>query len=206
MEPKTIPPLETVVILVRHAEKLVWEQGLCPEDHKLAKAAYVDDHQLSSKGWERAHALVPYFQHRGEMGEILQSFPLGGIIGQDVDLGPEPFGQSERCLQTVEPLSQATGIPITRFIKRDFAEAIEAVRARAEWKGRSVVVSWAHQMLRDWALALGVDPAEIPGKWPGKRYDLTWVIVPGAGADGRPQLRQYCQRLLYGDSDKILTL
>lgn len=73
----------TTVIIIRHAEKLDWRGGTEPSAE--SRAAYVDNHKLSPKGYERAHALVGYFTNRREMVEILEKRPLACIIAQDVD-------------------------------------------------------------------------------------------------------------------------
>ncbi|KAI9335121.1 hypothetical protein BDR26DRAFT_866206 [Obelidium mucronatum] len=92
-----IPP---TFLLIRHAEKLTWPTGISPGP--LAKLNYEDDHQLSSKGLERSHALVGYFLHRQEMLDIYAKAPLAAIVCQGVN--PTGKGKSERPKQTIYPL------------------------------------------------------------------------------------------------------
>ncbi|KAJ3299986.1 hypothetical protein HK104_005479 [Borealophlyctis nickersoniae] len=199
-----VPALETTVILLRHAEKLPWHQGLAPR--KEIKATYVDDHVLSCKGQERAHALVGYFNHREEMQSIFRAAPLAAIIAQDVDTTPTPWGRSERPKQTVAPLASllsAKGVEFITKTKKQAAEVLEEIRS-GRWRGRTVIVSWAHQQLPELAIALGVKREKVPAHWPGKRFDVTWVVEPQA--TGPPSFRQYAQRLMYGDKDTVLDL
>lgn len=84
----------TTILLLRHAEKLHWPSGLAP---KISKSDFVDNHLLSGKGCERAHALVGYFLHRAEMKELFSLFPLKAVIAQDVD-DIENWGRSLRVI------------------------------------------------------------------------------------------------------------
>ena len=61
--------MKTTVILIRHAEKLEWIYGLEPSAQ--AREEYQDNHKLSPKGYERAHALVGYFTSRKEMVDLV---------------------------------------------------------------------------------------------------------------------------------------
>ncbi|KAI9341022.1 hypothetical protein DFJ73DRAFT_627845 [Zopfochytrium polystomum] len=96
-----------VVILLRHAEKLDWHHGLAPENEKRAKASYVDNHQLSAKGVERAYALVPYFLQRPEFVRLFQMAPIAAVIAQGVGGIDVGRGRSERPRQTLWPLAAA---------------------------------------------------------------------------------------------------
>ncbi|KAJ3090447.1 hypothetical protein HK102_003699 [Quaeritorhiza haematococci] len=91
------PQLKTAVILIRHGEKLDWtpegkpphaldQSSVRASSYKQVKSSYVDNGLLSAKGWERSHALVPYFSFRTEMRGIFDRYPLAAIIAQDVDL------------------------------------------------------------------------------------------------------------------------
>ncbi|KAJ3396180.1 hypothetical protein HDU92_003852 [Lobulomyces angularis] len=90
------------IIEYEEPDVLNWTEGVKPEVN--ATANYIDNHILSVKGFDRAHALVSYFLHREEMRQLFADRPLAGIFAQDVDLTPDPWGQSERPKQTVEPL------------------------------------------------------------------------------------------------------
>ncbi len=79
------------ILLLRHAEKHHWPSGLATG----TKSDFIDNHLLSGKGCERAHALVGYFMHRAEMKTIFASNPLKAVIAQDIDL-VEKWGLSLR--------------------------------------------------------------------------------------------------------------
>ncbi|KAJ3035266.1 hypothetical protein HDV00_004126 [Rhizophlyctis rosea] len=200
-------PLQTTVIIIRHAEKLPWHQGLAPA--QSVKAAYIDNHVLSSKGQERAWALVGYFTHREEMTSLFSTHPLAALIAQEVDTSPSAWGRSERPKQTIAPLasvlsSKSLSLEYITRTKSQMNTVISDILSN-KWRGKSVIVSWAHQQVPDLVRALGVEEGSIPGKWPGKRFDVTWVVRPGEGG-GKPRLEQFAQRLMYGDLDSVIAL
>lgn len=86
--------IHTTILLLRHAEKHYWPSGFAPN---VNKTHYVDNHLLSAKGCERAHALVGFFLHRNDMKELFESNPLKVVIAQDVDK-VEAWGLSLRVL------------------------------------------------------------------------------------------------------------
>ncbi|KAJ3060065.1 hypothetical protein HDU98_003914 [Podochytrium sp. JEL0797] len=210
-------------ILIRHAEKLTWDHGAAPGSQ--AKLMYIDDHQLSSKGLERSHALVGYFLHRKEILDIYAANgPLAAIVCQGVNASGK--GKSERPKQTIYPLYEQISLsahalsaakttggmglqsdtyhPSKRSVTQK-VELLEYTKAQfasmvhrlksSEFAGKTVIVSWSHQTLPHLAVALGVPAGQVPGKW-GKRFDLTWVVRGG-------ELRQMAQRLLFGDEEGV---
>ncbi|KAI8585812.1 hypothetical protein BDZ88DRAFT_445182 [Geranomyces variabilis] len=193
----------TTVLLIRHAEKLPWDSGLAPP--KAVKAAYVDTHLLSCKGYERAQALVAYFQHRSEITALLDARPWGAVFAQDVDVDGG-WGKSERPRETVDPLMRSPHMSQTPFIlykKSDAAYMMRQILA-GKYAGRTVLVSWCHQMLPQLARDLGVPASDVP-EWDKKRFDMTWVVdVTVANGEAKAALRQFPQRLLYGDSDATM--
>ncbi|RKO88577.1 hypothetical protein BDK51DRAFT_32189 [Blyttiomyces helicus] len=193
---------DVTVILIRHAEKLTWHNGVAPS--KEMKALYIDNHILSAKGYERAHALVGYFNHREEIQALFRRRPLAAIIAQDVDRTPDAWGRSERPRETVEPLAThlaPRGVVFLTYTKKQLPQVLSSIR---EFKGRTVIVSWAHQQIPDLTVALGVPAAQVPQHWPGKRFDVTWVVEPGSGTPAT--FVQYPQRLLFGDKDSVIDL
>ncbi|KAL2918522.1 hypothetical protein HK105_201923 [Polyrhizophydium stewartii] len=196
----------TTVILIRHAEKLTWNRGQVPGED--AKALYVDNHLLSAKGYERAQALVGYFLNRAEVVELQERRPLGAVIAQAVDSGPDGWGRSRRPLETVEPLVRAWNaqpnarpLPLLEFCKKDWQALLEAIKG-GQFEGQTVIVSWSHQQLPQLATGLGVPEQLVPRKWKGERFDVTWVVELSDGA--APTFKQFPQRLLYGDGDRII--
>ncbi|RKP03987.1 hypothetical protein CXG81DRAFT_8854 [Caulochytrium protostelioides] len=216
----------TTFIIVRHGEKLTWPDGKAPS--RGAKKRYVDDTLLSAKGHERAFALVGYFLHRKEMTDLLKDRPLTTIIAQASDPRPNAAGKSQRPYQTIAPLLAAltaaaqtlpvspapfghasaatvTGLPVDHlpFFKRDLVTMVRRLHAEAHrYTGATVLLSGAHQYFREIAIALGADATRVPAKWPGKRFDVTWVIDP----EDPHRFRQYAQRLLWDDRSKVIKL
>jgi hypothetical protein len=107
-------PLGQTIILIRHAEKLSWKHG----EEPIGKAEYVDNHELSIKGFERANAYASYFLNRKEIANLLKQHPLTGIFAQDVDEDKgKGWGQSRRPIQTVMPLGIYHLLTISRSFK-----------------------------------------------------------------------------------------
>ena len=177
----------SIVILLRHGEKHDWQKGLEPSLTSIQ--AYEDNHLLSSKGMERAHALVGYFLHRPEITTLLKQAPLAGLVAQDVD--DQGWGKSHRPRHTLEPLARALGHDIKAFPKRSLNEAVDYVNT---FKTKTVIVCWSHQQLPDFVQALGYPIS----KWPKHRYDVTWVLFKD-----EHRLEQWPQCLLYGDKTEI---
>ena len=212
---------EQTIILIRHAEKVHWTQGLEPSD--ADHESYVDNHLLSPRGCERAFALVGYFKHRQEMRSLFSQHPLALVMAQDVDTGPDPFGESQRPKQTLEPLVQAlnarmdledgfhsgtqgmvahTGAKMEYrlFVKNQILDVVQQATSR-EFHGKSILIAWSHKLLPQLAKAFGVPADEVPKKWPKKRFDLTWVIH--RSSEDKVTLEQLPQRLLFGDKENV---
>ncbi|KAJ3005150.1 hypothetical protein HKX48_000844 [Thoreauomyces humboldtii] len=186
--------LGTTVIIIRHAEKLTWEAGLAPS--KELKAAYIDNHLLSTKGYERAGALVAYFLCREEMARLTRARPWGAVIAQDVD-NVGGWGKSERPRETVDPLMRSPSmkqVPFILYTKGDLNYLVSSLLG-GKYNGKTVLVSWCHQMIPELVKALGVPETEVP-EWDKKRFDVTWVVSLGAG---KATFDQHPQRLLFGD-------
>ena len=225
---KTTSP---TIIIIRHGEKLDWIEGLPPSDVKAANQSYIDNHLLSSKGTERAHALVGYFTSRSEIIDIFANAPLAAIVAQGVDV---TMGKSERPRDTIKPLYNAIqsgslknnalsalgfvqesnnsstafsdSIKYMEFKKGNVYKMVEFLKNDVSLSGKSVIVSWSHQQIPAVTVALGVDPILVPPKW-GKRFDLTWVLEPqfdNSAMQYKYILRQMAQRLLYGDEDDVV--
>jgi hypothetical protein len=159
--------------------------------------AYNDTHVLSEKGQERAMALVTYFTHRHEIMHLFNKRPLGGIFAQDVDY--EGKGKSLRPRETMEPLANHLSMAINLYKKKEAKKMVRDILSGV-YDGKSVIVCWAHQEIRNLCVLLGMDETNVP-KWPKERYDLTWIVHTE-----KRELQQFCQRLMYGDSEDIVAL
>ena len=169
------------ILLIRHAEKPIPQrvQG-------VRRRGKLDEHSLSVRGWQRAGALIRFFQH-----------PYADGIRVPTHLVSERFDRSapddsRRTRQTLTPLSQAMGLPIEAHLMKTqvhqaakFCHALDGV----------VLIAWSHECVP--ALARAIAPkAEVPPAWPGERFDVVWVFEP---ARGGWHLRQVPQQLLAGD-------
>lgn len=165
----------TTVILIRHGEKLEWLHGTPPTAEIVSN--YVDDHILSGKGCERAHALVAYFLNRKEMQKIFKDRPLAALVVQESDEnGP---GRSRRPKETLIPLhdhinyqKKHSEVTFDCFVKKDLDSFISHLKSE-RFYGKSVIVSWryttihqSHQQMPKILSLLGV---KGPEKWPKKR-------------------------------------
>ncbi|KAI8910160.1 hypothetical protein EDD86DRAFT_265614 [Gorgonomyces haynaldii] len=176
------------IIIIRHGEKLLWPEGNPPTQDIIQN--YIDDKQLSTKGIERAHALVGYFMHRREMQLLFEKRPLEHLIVQEPSVSGE--GKSKRPRDTLIPLddnlrTQKRNVPFHMFQKKDLLKAVEFMKS---CKG-SVICSWSHQHIQQMVSLLGVE--NVP-EWPSRRFDVTWVVDVE-----EKRLVQLPQCLLYGD-------
>jgi hypothetical protein len=139
------------VIIVRHAEEP--DKG--------------DDTELSKLGHNRAKALV----------NGILNHPSLSIYGNPVAIyaqAPKAEGYSIRSIQTVIPLSQWLGIPInTNFVKKDYKEMVENVMDAKTNHGKTVVISWSHEMIGEIASEMGVKDGPV---WDKKDFNRYWVI------------------------------
>jgi hypothetical protein len=188
------------VIFIRHAEKLEWAQGFQPSEE--IKANYIDNHLLSPKGYERAHALIGYFQHRQEMLEIYKENPLTTCIAQDVDTETN-WGKSERPKDTILPLilsepkhpSIASKLEFQLYTKAKVDQLVDSLKTVSN-ESKTVIICWSHQQIPEIVQKLGV---ECPKKWDKKRFDICWVVDMTTKT-----LKQFPQLLLYGDLPSVI--
>lgn len=169
-------------MIIRHAEK----------PNKLAGVSGVsaigvpDRDELAVKGWQRAGALVRFFNPRP-----LQGF-APGIVTPDAIFATNPDDEnpSKRPLRTVEPLASDLGLNI----RLDFAVHQERDLVAAVFIAAPVVlISWHHERVQKIAAALGVDQIE---DWPDDVFDQVVVFDRGdAGWTDRVVL----QSVLPGD-------
>ena len=100
--------------------------------------------------------------------------------------------------QTVEPLVQHLGAlahtsdlaeitafapdsPILfKYTKARAAEMVRDILSPSHYNGQSVIVCWSHKQIVQLAAMLGVARDQLPEKWKGKRFDVTWVLHRGS--------------------------
>lgn len=158
----------TTVLVIRHAEKPESGPGLAPE------------------GTERAQQYAGYFEPFNEQG---LSLPVNSLFaGADSK-------QSARPRLTLEPLSQATGLPLDTRFSTDSPE--DLVRALStEHHGNHILITWRHNKIPALLQALGADPeALLPnGIWPSSVYD--WVVLLRYDAAGHLQTQKVIHETL----------
>ena len=165
----------TVVLLIRHAEK--------PDE----------GYTLSADGEARARAYVNYFKNLTVDGQPLK---LDYIFAAADSKG------SHRPRLTIEPTSQALGLPIdSRFKDKNFQELADEIQSKPH--GRAVLIAWHHGEIPSLLRALGANPDQVVpnGKWPESVFG--WMIELRYDADGRLiETKRINEKLMPDDSDK----
>lgn len=147
---------DTTVMIIRHAEKPESGPGLTPQ------------------GEARARAYVSYFEHFTVNGEPMTPNALYATADSASSMRPR---------LTIEPLSQALGLPISHpFKDRQTKEMADALRTSRH--GNRVLIAWHHGEIPTLITDLGGDAnALIPGdKWPSDVFG--WVVVLQYGHHG----------------------
>jgi hypothetical protein len=139
---------DTIVLIIRHAEKPASGDGLTPV------------------GEARAEAYVQYFQNYKVNGT---PFRVDHLFAAADSKG------SKRPRLTLTPLSQAMGLVIDqRFTDKQFQELANELRATPQ--GKHIVICWHHGEIPGLLRALGAAPEQLlpKGKWPDEVFG--WVI------------------------------
>jgi hypothetical protein len=140
---------DTTVMIIRHAEKPDSGPGLTPA------------------GEARARAYVNYFEHFTADGQPMTPNALYAAADSKSSMRPR---------LTIDPLSQALGLPIdSQFADKQTKEIADALRATAH--GNRILIAWHHGEIPKLIHDLGGDSASlIPGdKWPSDVFG--WVVV-----------------------------
>ncbi len=174
------PVLEALpaqVILIRHAEK-------------ATKIDTGNSDMLSTKGKERAVALVPYFAETKE-------FTTNGAIVAIYATNPSKEYPSTRCIDTVTPLADKLKLTVSRnFVIDDYKKMVDEIKSNAEYKNKVVLICWEHNFIPEIARAFGA--LQSPSRWPTDTYDRSWSII--FSPTGKATLQNIPQKLLFGDS------
>lgn len=178
------------IMIIRHAEK--------PSDDGTIQGVAEDGTQnkeeLAVRGWQRAGALVRFFNPRdGGFSDPRLAKP-GAIFAAAT--GPESM--SLRPQHTVSPLAKSLGKELLRThpqgAENDVAE--DAVNTTGV-----VLIAWEHKRIHLIANAIMGDTTTCPQKWPGERFDLVWVFDRTSG--GGWNFSQVPQLLLPGDESSV---
>lgn len=165
----------TVILIIRHAEKPDSGDGLSP------------------MGEQRAQLYANYFKHF-----TVDSAPLK----IDSIFAAADSAGSHRPRLTVEPTSRALGIPINSSFKdKNFQKLADEIFSRPH--GHAILISWHHEEIPQLVRALGANPNSLfpKAKWPGDVFG--WVIQLRYDADGHLfDVKRINEHLLPDDSDK----
>ena len=151
-------------MLIRHAEKPDETGTVLGVDENGRE----NPNQLSVRGWQRAGALVRFFAPSS------QSSPAG-IETPTAIFACKPLNSScsVRPFSTVWPLAASLQIPVNHEIgKNDEAALLEAVKTVSG----AVLICWTHEPIPSLVRGLAGDQPAVPAKWPGKRFDLVWIL------------------------------
>jgi len=138
----------SVILIVRHAEKPVDGDGLTPA------------------GQARAQAYVHYFETYTLDGHPLHFNYLFAAADSASSMRPR---------LTLEPLSNALGLPLnTNFKNKHYEDLVAYLQTVAS--GKNILICWHHEEIANLLTALGADPNQlIPNDtWPEDQYG--WVI------------------------------
>jgi hypothetical protein len=167
--PAPQPP--ATILLVRHAEKLTDGR----ED-------------LSPVGFERAKLIPQLFGGPGAAAP--HNLPRPDFL-----FATHVSKHSNRPVETITPLSQALGEPISSQIDdKDYATLAKELLS-GKYAGKVVLVAWHHGSLPGFARALGATPPYDP--WPDTQFDRVWRIDY---VGGKATLTDLPQGLMPGDS------
>ena len=157
--PSDYPSLaNTTVLVIRHAEKPAHGDGLSPA------------------GTAHALAYVSYFEH----------FQIDGAapIKLTALFAAADSSSSHRPYLTLQPLSQALGLPIDDLYKdHDYMKLVDALQSTSH--GRFILICWHQGDIPNLVRALGAEPDELlpDGNWPEDQYG--WVIQLRFDAQGQ---------------------
>jgi hypothetical protein len=180
--------MTTVIMLVRHAEKPIGDGP----PHGVTVDGVQDGESLTTRGWQRAGALVGLFAPGGHAPSPASALPTPThLFASKVGVN----SSSRRPLETLQPLADRLGIAVdSRFLKGAYPDLVEAIRSI----DGVVLVSWEHRLIPAMAGLIVGDAAGVPSVWPDDRYDLVWIFERAAPGD-RFVFRQATQMLLAGD-------
>jgi hypothetical protein len=170
------------LMVIRHAEKPDRQAGI----FGVAETGVADKDELTTKGWQRAGALVRLFNpSRPENLRAGVAVP-GAIFATP----PTDDNPSKRPLHTVTPLATDLGLKI----RTDFALHQEkGLVAQALDAAPVVLICWHHERIPRLVAEVGI---EIEA-WPDEVFDRVLVFDRSAGGW---MLSVVQQHLLPGDS------
>ena len=170
------------LMVIRHAEKPDKQAGIAG----ISEAGAVDKNELTAKGWQRAGALVRFFNSPLPASSRAALAVPGAIFAAQ----PTDDNPSKRPLHTVKPLATDLGLKLrVDFAVHQEKELLISALGAAE----VVLICWHHERIPKLVAELGI---EIDA-WPDEVYDRVLVLDLAAN-DWKLTVVQ--QHLLPGDS------
>ena len=190
-----------VIYIIRHGEKP--DPG---PPHGIDFHGRKDEHSLLPRGWQRSGALAALFGPAA-------GAPRAGLRTPGTLMAPS-YGDPEkttghRTCQTIQGLADLLGLSIATPYEVGHEPLLAASVLHA--CSGVVLICWEHDHIPPLAAAFPAAPGtDIPGKWPGHRFDVIWALTlePGPAQPG-PALPRYAfsqlpQQLLPGDAGTII--
>jgi len=177
-------------MLVRHGEKPDKKEKV----HGIDSRGEHDKKELSTRGWQRSGALVRLFN------PVNGNFLHPALARPNAIFAADPEGdtKSERSRNTVRSVADSLGVKVN--LNFDTGEEKKLVKEALSRPG-VVLIAWEHKQIIEIANRILGNKKTSPQKWPGKRYDMVWVIEQQAGGKGW-KFTQVPQMVLPGDSAK----
>jgi hypothetical protein len=154
----------TKIMLIRHAEKPDETGAVLGVD----ESGRANPNQLSVRGWQRAGALVRFFDPSEQASSAGIEMPSAIFACK-----PHNGSSSVRPFSTVQPLAASLGIPV----HYDTGKGEEAALLNAAGSiSGAVLICWPHEPIPNLVRGLAGELPGVPVKWPGKRFDLVWIL------------------------------
>lgn len=177
--PAQVPPVHvaiahppSVIYLMRHAEK---------------PPGTDQDPNLTPIGYKRAELLPTLFVAKKDAAQAPR------LLRPDVLFATAHSKHSDRPVETLTPLSVATGLSINHSFEDHDTAGIASEVLSGRYGGKVIVISWHHGELPHLAQALGVTD---PPHWEDTTFNQIWQI---RYVDGHATLTPIAENLLPGD-------
>lgn len=175
------------IMIIRHGEKPekgAPEPGVAPEGGEDAAS-------LTAEGWKRARKLIGFF--------VDADAP--GIATPTMIFACKPAPDSRRPMETVSLVANVLWSDAERsahFNTQIDQEDVEGLAAAVKATQGVCLIAWEHHRIPDIAAQFPHLPTS-PGKWPGHRFDVVWVL-DAHGGDWA--FSQTPENLLHDDKNK----